>query len=542
MYNIKEQKQRRKRQEIKVVDSFDSFKDTYAAVYERLDISEIAKNNWIKPVSPIKMEKNHALLYVNSSFVKQILEENYAAEFEERFSELFGFPVKVDFLDTRGLTPALYNECLNRGIKILPPDKQTSAGDIQQPVFGKEPPPGLYEPKPDSGFVLHGETADLPDRQDLPITGQDIDINEPDALMQMEESLRAKISEAIVGSEYKYTFDTFIVGESNKLAFVACQAVAKGERAKNGSKPYNPLYVYSEPGLGKTHLLHAIRYEVEKYRPGEKVVIVQCDNFVNEFVTSLHLHTTDEFKRRYASADVLLLDDVQSIAGKKESQNELFVIFNMLYESGKQIVLTSDRPPKEINNIETRLLSRFEWGLLADIDLPEFETRLAIVNRKAQLLGFELPENVANFIADRLKNNIRQIEGAIIKLHATCQVGQVACSLGLAQNIIRDVLTEQLPVPVTIERILADTGAIYSVSPEEIRSASRNAQISTARQTAIYAVHKIVGLSYSEIGKEFGGRDHSTIVYALSKVKKTMKEDKNYRQTIEDLIRNISVT
>ena len=521
----------------------DSFKDTYAAAVELLNISEIAKNNWVKPVSPIKMEKNRALLYVNSSFVKQILEENYTGAFEECFSELFGFPVKVEFYDTPSLTPELARDCKNCGITVLPPDRPPTYEEIEHTVFGKPMPQGLYEQKPGGSPVFHSGTgvSDLSKAPKAPEVSE-MQENRPGALELMEESLLAKISEATAGSEYKYTFDTFIVGESNKLAFVACQAVSKGERAKNGSKPYNPLYIYSEPGLGKTHLLHAIRYEVELNRPNEKVVMVQCDNFVNEFVTSLHTHTTDEFKQRYASADVLLLDDVQSIAGKKESQNELFVIFNMLYEAGRQIVLTSDRPPKEINNIETRLMSRFEWGLLADIALPEFETRLAIVSRKAQLLGFELPDNVANFIADKLKNNIRQIEGAIIKLHATCQVSLIPCNLTLAQSIIRDVMTEQLPVPVTIERILTDTGALYNVTPEEIRSSSRNAQISTARQTAIYAIHKIVGLSYSEIGKEFGGRDHSTIVYALSKVKKTMKEDKKYRAVVDDLIKNVSVT
>lgn len=344
-----------------------------------------------------------------------------------------------------------------------------------------------------------------------------------------------KLEKAVAGSNYKHTFETFIVGESNKLAYAACKAVATG-KATN----YNPLYIYSEPGLGKTHLLSAVSNEIARIQPNWNIVFVPSENFVNEFVNSLDkLDKIETFKQKYRSADILLVDDVQFFSGKKESQAELFHTFNELHSKGKQIILTSDRPPKEINDIEQRLLTRFEWGLLADITTPEFETRLAIIKRKAELLGLEIPNNVMELIADKLKNNIRQLEGAIIKMNALKVVTESTPTIIMAQNVIKDVQSEQQPIPVTVEKIINEVGGIYNVTGEEIRSQNRSAQISTARQVAIYVVHKITGLSYTAIGQEFGGRDHSTIVYAINKVKSIIKKDNSYRATIDDLIKNI---
>ena len=236
---------------------------------------------------------------------------------------------------------------------------------------------------------------------------------------------------------------------------------------------------------------------------------------------------------------MFLVDDVQFFSGKKESQNELFHTFNDLHSAGKQIILTSDRPPKEINDIEERLLTRFEWGLLADIAPPEFETRLAIIKRKAELLNMRIPNNVMEYMADKLKNNIRQIEGAIVKMNAMSMLTESIPTLIMAQNIVRDVMTEQQPVPVTVEKVITEVSHIFNVSPEEIRSQNRNSQVSTARQVAIYVISKVTNLSYSAIGKEFGGRDHSTIVYAVNKVNKVMQKDPAYKATVDDLIKNI---
>ncbi|MBD5081821.1 MAG: chromosomal replication initiator protein DnaA [Ruminococcaceae bacterium] len=358
-----------------------------------------------------------------------------------------------------------------------------------------------------------------------------------DPIPELEDDvdMSNKLETTLANSNYNHTFDTFIVGDSNRLAYSACKSIAQGQTGQ-----YNPLYIYSEPGLGKTHLLCAVKNFVEQSKPGFKVLYVTAETFVTEFVNSLKYNNNDEFKNKYRSCDMLLVDDVQFFSGKKESQAELFHTFNELHGKNKQIILTSDRPPKEINDIEERLLSRFEWGLLADIGIPEFETRLAIIKRKAELLNMHIPQNVMEYMADKLKKNIRQLEGAIVKMNALTLVTSVPPTISMAQNVIKDVLTDQQPIPVTVERIISEVGHIYSVTAEEMIGPKRNSQISSARQIAMYLINTITGLSYTAIGVEFGNRDHSTVVYAINKVKSIIKKDPNYRATIEDLVKNIS--
>ncbi len=353
--------------------------------------------------------------------------------------------------------------------------------------------------------------------------------------LEDDEDMSHKLETTIANSNYNHTFDTFIVGDSNRLAYSACKSIAAGQTGQ-----YNPLYIYSEPGLGKTHLLCAVKNYMESQNPACKVIYISAENFVTEFVNSLKYNTNDEFKHKYRTCDMLLVDDVQFFSGKKESQTELFHTFNELHQKGKQIILTSDRPPKEINDIEQRLRSRFEWGLLTDIGIPEFETRLAIIKRKAELLNMHIPSNVMEYMADKLKKNIRQLEGAMIKMNAMTTVTGVPPTMAMAQNIIRDILTEQQPVPVTVDKIISEVGHIYNVTPEEILGPRRSSQISSARQVAMYLINRITGLSYTAIGNEFSGRDHSTVVYAINKVKSIIKKDPNYKATIEDLLKNIA--
>lgn len=339
---------------------------------------------------------------------------------------------------------------------------------------------------------------------------------------------------SVPGGEYDYTFETFIVGSSNKFAHAASLAVAA-----NPANAYNPLFIYGASGLGKTHLLYAICSEIRKARPMYNIIYVKGDEFANEMITSIQDHTTPVFREKYRQADVLLVDDIQFIGGKESTQEEFFHTFNTLYESSKQIVLASDRPPKEIKTLEDRLRTRFEWGLLADIQPPDFETRIAIIRRKAQLLDIQIPDDVAEYIANRLKTNIRQLEGAVKKLKAYKLLQGNNPSIVIAQNAIRDILNDNQPVPVTVERIIAEVGRTYGISPQDIRSNKRNAQISSSRQVAIYIVREITQMSMSTIGEEFGGRDHSTIVYAIQQVEKNMGNDLRYKETIEDIIKNI---
>ncbi|MDR0197825.1 MAG: chromosomal replication initiator protein DnaA [Oscillospiraceae bacterium] len=362
---------------------------------------------------------------------------------------------------------------------------------------------------------------------------QRVKLAEPIPELQDDEDMIEKLEKSVASGNYKHTFDTFIVGESNKLAYAACKAVAQGQNN------YNPLYIYGDPGLGKTHLLSAVRNEIQNTRSDVNIVLATADSFVSDFINSIKFDRTVDFKNKFRSADVLLIDDIQFISGKKECQQELFNVFNELHGKNKQIIFTSDRTPKEINDIEQRLQSRFEWGLLADISIPEFETRLAIIKRKAELVGLNIPQNVTEYIANNLKNNIRQMEGAIIKMNAISTVTDIPPTLVMAQNVVKEVISENIPIPVTVERIINEVANIYNVTPDEIRSQKRSAQISTARQIAIFVINRITGISYTEIGKEFGGRDHSTIVYAINKVKNIIQKDKSYRATIDDIVKNI---
>lgn len=334
--------------------------------------------------------------------------------------------------------------------------------------------------------------------------------------------------------DYEYTFDTYIVGPSNKFAHAASMAVA--------TKPatlYNPLFIYGNSGLGKTHLLYAICNEIARTHPEMNIIYIKGDEFTNELIEAIRRGTTAEFHQRYRKADVFLVDDIQFIAGKESTQEEFFHTFNTLYEAKKQIVLTSDRPPKDIATLEERLLTRFEWGLTADIQPPDFETRIAIIKRKAELLGIDVPNTVVEYIANRLKNNIRQLEGTVKKLKAYYLLNGDAPSLTTAQMAVSDIINNDQPVPVTVEKIIEEVARTFGSTPEDIRSSKRSANISNARQVAIYIVREITQMPMTAIGEEFGGRDHSTVVYAIQQVEKSMARDPKIKATIEDIVKNI---
>ena len=343
-----------------------------------------------------------------------------------------------------------------------------------------------------------------------------------------------EIEKSSQGGDYEYTFATFIVGNSNKFAHAAAQAVAA-----NPAKAYNPLFIYGGSGLGKTHLMLAIMNENTKMQPDYNFIYIKGEEFTNQIVEAIRNDTTDQFHNKYRSADVLLVDDIQFIGGKERTQEEFFHTFEALHQNGKQIVLTSDRPPKEIKTLEDRLKTRFEWGLLADIQPPDFETRVAIVRRKAELMDLDMPPEVSEYIANKLKSNIRQLEGVVKKLKAYKLLVGSPTSILIAQNAIRDIFNDSQPLQVTVERILTEVARTYGISPEEIRSSKRAANISLARQVSAYVIREVTQSSMQTIGDELGNRDHSTIVYAISQVEKRMKTDTRFKETVEDIIKNI---
>lgn len=360
------------------------------------------------------------------------------------------------------------------------------------------------------------------------------DTRDIEAEKSEEKNRKMELEKSFVNAEYSYTFDTFIVGRSNEFAYAACTAVAN-----NKNSAYNPLFIHGPSGLGKTHLLTAISNEIKLRNPEYNIIYVSGDSFTNELINAIRSETTNNFHTKYRSADVLLVDDVQFIAGKESTQEEFFHTFNELHKVGKQIVLTSDRPPKDIKTLEDRIRTRFEWGLIADITTPDFETRIAIIRRKAELLQLNIPDDVAEFIANRLKTNIRQLEGAVKKIKAFKHLSGSQPTMALAQTVIRDILNDTQPVPVTVDLIIGQVSNIYGVTSEDIRSNKRSAQISSARKVAIYVVREITTMPLAAIGMEFGGRDHSTIVYAISSIEENIKRDSHLKEIIDDVIKNI---
>lgn len=335
--------------------------------------------------------------------------------------------------------------------------------------------------------------------------------------------------------DYELTFETFVVGPSNRFAHAACQAVA--------AKPallYNPLFIYGSSGLGKTHLLNAVAKEFKKNFPDRTVIYAKSEDFTNEIITAIAQGTTPAFREKYRKADLFLMDDIQFIAGKASTEEEFFHTFNTLYDAKKQIVLTADRPPKDISILSDRLKTRFEWGLLADVQPPEFETRVAIIARKAESLNLEIPETVCEYIANKLKSNIRQLEGTVKKLRAYHLLEGKPINIATAQAAISDIINNSQPTPVTVDKIIEEVARTYGgITPEDIRSQKRNANISKARQVSMYIVREITQMSMVEIGETFGGRDHSTVVYAVRQVEKDLKKDPHTKAMVDDIIKNI---
>ena len=361
-----------------------------------------------------------------------------------------------------------------------------------------------------------------------------LDMKIPEEIEKKEEKTQT-VAQEIPDSNYEYTFDTFIVGSSNKFAHAACLAVAT-----NPANAYNPLFLYGNSGLGKTHLLYAIGNEIKKSYPEKSICYIKGDDFTNELIESLRMAKMSEFRQKYRQSDILLVDDVQFIGGKESTQEEFFHTFNALYDAHKQIVLTSDRPPKEIKTLDDRLRSRFEQDIIADVQPPDIETRIAIIKRKAELVDVEIPNEVCEYIASKIKANIRQLEGTVKKIKAKSYINNEKVTISSVQEVIADILNNDVPPEVTVERIIDEVARTYGVSADEIRSQkNRSANISNARHVAIYLTRELTTLSMVSIGEEFGNRHYSTVIYTLKKVQEMMEKDRKIKELIDDTIKNI---
>ncbi len=344
----------------------------------------------------------------------------------------------------------------------------------------------------------------------------------------------------------QFTFENFIVGNSNKFAYAAAKAVAQDPGARlnssNSFNNYNPLFIYGNSGLGKTHLLNAISNEIREKFPEMKILYIRAEEFTNELVQAIRNKTTDEFHNKYRNnIDVLLVDDIQFISGKEATEEEFFHTFDTLVYGGNQIVLTSDRPPKDIRSITDRLRSRFEDGLIADIQIPDLETRREIIKRKALLLNFDIPENVVNYIAENIKSNIRQLEGVTKKLYAMCDINGHTPTVALAKSVIKIVMEDTEPLPVTIQKIVEEVSRTTGVSVEDIYSKVRKASVSHARKIAFHVIRKVTNMTYQEIGEEFD-MDHSTIMYNIDRIGKEIDQNSKLERQVNDIINNIKST
>jgi chromosomal replication initiator protein len=347
---------------------------------------------------------------------------------------------------------------------------------------------------------------------------------------QKQGSINAQLSE-------RYTFDNFVIGKSNELAAAAAHAVSQAP-----GRVYNPLFLYGDTGLGKTHLMQAVAHTVMERQPDIRITFIGTEQFTNEMIGSIRERTTQEFRRRYRETDLLLVDDVQFLKGKESTQEEFFHTFNALYEAGRQIILTSDRPPSEIPGLEARLVSRFQWGMVADIELPDLEHRIAILRNKAMIdhLEMTIPEDVIRFIAEHVRSNVRELEGSIIKLLAYASLKHREITVDVAREALRDKLRPGESTATSVVGLNGDTiqqavAKEWGVTTEGLRSKTRTKALTAPRQVAMYLMRELLGLQLVEIGAAFGGRDHSTVIHSLDRVAATIREDPSFAQRIARL-------
>ncbi|EDT13612.1 chromosomal replication initiator protein DnaA [Clostridium perfringens] len=437
------------------------------------EISEISFNTWIKSCTPISISDNILKLSVPNEFTKGIL-------------------------DTR------YKDLLIQALKIVTSRK-----------FKIE-------------FYLESDLEEEKENEEKQKEQKKDNTNDVDGSIVVSDEMSATLNP-------KYTFQSFVIGNSNRFAHAASLAVAESP-----AKAYNPLFIYGGVGLGKTHLMHAIGHYILQENPKAKVVYVSSEKFTNELINAIKDDKNEEFRNKYRKVDVLLIDDIQFIAGKERTQEEFFHTFNALHEENKQIILSSDRPPKEIPTLEDRLRSRFEWGLIADIQPPDFETRMAILKKKADVEGLNVPNEVMVYIATKIKSNIRELEGALIRIIAYSSLTNRDVSVDLASEALKDIISNKESAPVTVKTIQESVANYYNLRIEDLKSQRRTRNIAYPRQIAMYLSRKLTDMSLPKIGEEFGGRDHTTVIHAYEKISENLKTDEGLQSMINDITKKLT--
>lgn len=340
---------------------------------------------------------------------------------------------------------------------------------------------------------------------------------------------------SLPSGRYDFTFENFIKGPSNQFAFAAAQAVAA-----NPSGAYNPLFIYGPSGLGKTHLLNAIQFEIKKNHPDFNIVYVDCEMFTNETISAIKTATMEQFRQKYRKADVLLIDDIQFLAGKESTQEEFFHTFNSLYSANKQIIISSDKPPKDMEILDERFRSRFEWGLIVDITLPDYETRMAILHKKEDMDGYNVSEDVIKYIANNIKSNIRELEGAFNKVVAYAKLEKKEVTLELAEQALKDIVAPNENKQITADYIISMVAEHFNVSTADLCGNKRSSKIVMPRQVAMYLCREILAIPLKNVGQYLGNRDHTTVMHGVEKIEKELQNNEQLQNTIDTLKKKIN--
>ena len=505
------------------------------------EIGKTMADLWFGSLEVTDFDGTTVTLSKNSSFHISVLKAKYQNIVEEKFRKFLGLSICVAFVSTEvGTTPPTFH--LKDEKKEEKPYTYTGyTRSLHDDEEDEQEEPNLEE--------LMQEAADSEDDEDNTfshllvkkrsirsrpvISDDDSEKRVSIGLLGSNEAPAAVVGSTMPPFNFEYTFDNFIVGSSNKFAHAACLAVATFP-----AQSYNPLFVYGPSGLGKTHMLYAITNKLKDANPDIKVIYIKGEDFTNQMIDSLSRQAMKEFRDKYRSCDVLLIDDIQFIAGKVSTQEEFFHTFNALYENGKQIILTSDRPPRDIKTLEDRLVTRFEWGLIADVQPPDLELRTAIIKKKAEQVNVKIPDDVLSFLAENLRSNIRQIEGAIKKLGAKSFITGCEITMELARSCISELLGGTEPLEVTIDKIFTSVYKKYNVKKEDILGKSRTKEIANARHITAYLLLSVADMSRSSIGKVLD-RDHSTVISSLDAIEKRMRQDTVFRAEIQETIKEI---
>ena len=462
-----------------------------------LDDLQPNQRAWLRASEPVTLHENTAIIAVPNDFTRTQLEGRLRGQLEDALTVAFGRQIRIAV--TVNPRPGRHAPRATSTRVDASPSRRSR--HVDNPVRRLD--------------------AAAPHRRLRAVAGR-TDVPRPDAL---ETRLNPK-----------YIFETFVIGSSNRFPHAAAVAVAEAP-----GKAYNPLLVYGDSGLGKTHLLHAIGHYVRSLYTGAKVRYVSSEEFTNEFINAIRDDRQDRFKRRYRDVDVLLIDDIQFLEGKTQTQEEFFHTFNTLHNANKQIVLTSDRPPKRLEALEDRLRNRFEWGLITDVQPPDLETRIAILRKKAAMERLTAPPDVLEFIASKIQTNIRELEGALIRVTAFANLNRQEVDLTLAEIVLKDLIPEGGEPEITAGLIIAQTAAYFGLSIEELTGPSRGRHLVMARQIAMYLCRELTDLSLPKIGAQFGNRDHTTVMYADRKINQLLAERRAVFNQVSELTNRIKM-